>query len=230
MEKLGYDYMPHPDEDFDSWQKGFVSIASANATALGISTTEITNLVTLQTAWNTAFAVGGKGQKSTRTSQQTKAKNIARKPFEKALRVFVKRWIIPNPAVSDALRVALRVTVTDTVRTRSAKPVTVPMIDILTSKGNTLLLSFRQQADAAGRSHRGKPKHMHGMRIYYKVGDPAPASVADCNKFATSTRSPLKLTFTAANAGNKLYGFGCWIDNLEEEGPFTAMFVAVIPL
>jgi len=91
MKTLFKDFVPKPDEDFDAWQKNFMSITTANATAWGIATAEVTALTTTQTAWISAFAAGGKGQKTTRTSAQTKTKTTTRKTYEKALRNFVKK-------------------------------------------------------------------------------------------------------------------------------------------
>jgi len=223
-------YIPRIDEDFDSWQKSFMTITVANATSWGIPPAEVTALTTLQTSWTTAFAAGGKGQKTTRTSQQTKAKTVARKAFEKPIRVFVKRWIAVNPLVSDAQRIALRVTVFDTVRTREGRPASIPDVNISYARGGQLVFKFRQEADATtGKSKRGKPAGVHGMKIYYKLNDPSPVTADDCNKSQTFTRSPGRLVFSPADAGKKFYAFCCWINSRQEEGPFTQLLIAVIP-
>jgi len=224
------DYIPKPDEDFDAWEKGLVTQATANATAWGIPTTETAALTASQTNWAGAFAVGGKGQKTLRTSQQTKAKNVARKSFEKTIRTFVKRWITGNTSITDAQRTALRVTIPSTSRTHEKVPTSVPNVTIEAVKGNTLEFNYSKGTADEGKSHRGKPAHTHGMKIYYKLGDPAPASPDDCNKSTTVTKSPYLITFAPIDAAKKVYCYCCWVNNREQEGPLTQMLTAVVPV
>ena len=230
MANLTKNFIPRPDGDFDDWQKNFVTISTSNATTWGVPTTEITALTTNQIQWIASYAVGGKGQKTLRTSQQTKAKTVARKTYEKNLRIFIRRWISVNPAVSDAQRVALRVTIANNVRSTINKPIFTPNVEITPTKGNTLVFHFKQEADGSGKSHRGKPVNTHGMKIYYKIEGTAPLSLDECNKVVTATKSPYRLAFAPNFGGKIFYCFCCWVNNKEEEGTFTPLLTTVIPL
>jgi hypothetical protein len=118
-------YIPNSDESFDGFQKTFMTVIIAIATAAGIPASAITALQTYQTAWANAFAVGGKAQKATRTSVQTKAKTEARKAYQSnnspqplGLRAFIAAWVRFNPLITVAQHTSLGVPVQSTSRTK----------------------------------------------------------------------------------------------------------------
>ena len=49
------DYIPGPDANFQAWQANFVTYASANAAALGLTPADLTPLTAAQSGWATAF-------------------------------------------------------------------------------------------------------------------------------------------------------------------------------
>ncbi len=112
------EWLSGPDADFDSGQKGFMNIVNANFGIWNIPAGDVTNLQNLQTDWNNKYAVGGKGQKATRSAQQTKDKTDARKMYVSALRQFIGQWLKKNTLASDAQRKSMRVTVPDTTKTK----------------------------------------------------------------------------------------------------------------
>jgi len=223
-------FIPLTDGAFNAWQVNFISVLQDNLDSWGIAESQITPLYTLQTAWTTAYTAGGKGAKGVRSSQQVKAKNMARKSYVSSIRAFVKQWITGNTAVTADQRVALGVALPVTHRTPAPVPATVPVIAAEQSSGTQIILSFKQQPGQDGNSRRGKPPHVGRLEFCYKVGDPAPASVGDCNLLASATRSPLKLNFDYPDAGKKMYGFGRWVNTRNQPGPWTpAPVMVVIP-
>jgi hypothetical protein len=230
MTKPSRGYIPRPDADFDYWQKNFITIVTACATALGILPAELTAIKALQTLWEASFAVGGKGQKNTRTTLQTSTKTANRITYERAIRIFTKRFLIANPALSDAQRNNLRITVSD--KTRSFAKITnhIPVVQVIPVNGSTLVFTYEQEADATGVKKKGKPENVHAMKIYYMIGDTPPTTVEDCNKSISITKSPYHLKFQPWEAGKKIFGFCCWINSKEEEAGLTPMFSAIIPM
>ena len=224
----GIDYIPRSDGMFNGWANHLVTSVNDNAAAWNIPADVVNALLTLQAAWNSAYAVGGKGVRSTRSSKQTNKKTTARKKFVKAIRLFVKMWIAYNSAVSDADRTALQVAIHGGKRTPEKTPDTVPLVDIESLKGAILEFFFRVAANEEGVSHRGKPRHTMGMKIYYKVGDPAPTGVDDCYHSVTATRTPYRLILKQSDAGKKLYCYCCWVNHREIEGPLTQMKMEVV--
>lgn len=223
-------YVPRSDADFNDWQKNLLAIVVANATAWGIPTPEMTAINASQTQFTAAYAVGGKGQRSTRTVLQTNTKTFARKSFEKSLRIFIKRFLLLNPAISDAQRINMQITVVDLVRTVAKISNQAPHVQIVPSSASTLIFTYEQEADVTGVKKKGKPENVHAMKIYYVISDLPPTTVDDCNKSISITKSPYHLKFSPWEAGKKIYGFCCWINTKEEESGLSSMFSAVIPM
>ena len=65
--------------------------------------------------------------------------------------------------------------------------------------------------------------------MVYFIGTAAPASAEACTLFKTMSRTPITMSFTAAQSGQRLYGFGCWVNTKDQQGPWSEMFVCVIP-
>ena len=219
-----------PELTFDGWQSTNYVIIDANHLAWGVPPEEFTTLSTRKAAWDGAFAVGGIQHKTTRTSEQVTAKNQERRLYVKTIRSFLKRFVLYNPLVTNAQRTSMRLPLYDRVKTSINAPATAPMVDVAYGRGNRLIFTFRQQPDAKGVSHRGKPEDVHGVKIYYKKGIPVPVTVDDCNKTKTFTSMKGVLSvFTAADAGLAVNGFAVFVNEKEEEGPPSEMFSAVVP-
>ncbi|MEI7596513.1 MAG: hypothetical protein WCK02_12250 [Bacteroidota bacterium] len=223
-------YVPRSDADFNDWQKNLLTIVVANAATWGIPTPELTAINTLQTQFASAYAVGGKGQRNTRTILLTSTKIDARKALEKALRIFIKRFLILNPAVSNAQRINMHITVPNNTRTLTKITSDTPLVQIIPTTGSTLIFTYEQKADSSGVKKKGKPEKVHAMKIYYVISDTPPTTVDDCNKSVSITKSPYHLKFSPWDAGKKIFGYCCWINIKEEESGLTPMFSAVIPM
>ncbi|MBI3502950.1 MAG: hypothetical protein HY063_14255 [Bacteroidetes bacterium] len=222
------DYLPNGDDIFNGYQLNFMTVLLANYGSWLINGSDVNALQVKQSAWASAYAAGGIGNKGTRTPAQVRAKTLARKDYEKAMREFVKRFISSNPLVSDPQKVALGVTVPKTHRTPAPVPNTTPNVDATQGNGNQVKVFFKQQPDEKGVSRRGKPKGIALMEILYKVGDTPPATVNDCNLSAMASRSPLKLNFDASNCGKKVYGFCRWRNTRNQPGEFTQLPLQVV--
>ena len=227
-------FIGRKDADFDTWQKNFINVLLPNYTAWGIGAAAESTLTTLQTTWAADYATGGKNMVATRTKQQVKAKTVARKAYETALRLFVKQWIKTNPLISDAQRIAMGITVNKNTRTPVAIPDTDPQITITPGSGAQLIINFKQKSHVITSANvmfksAARPKGYHSVRIYYVVGGTAPTGIAGCNTTVGMTKSPHKLRFNPADAGKTVYMFACWVNTKEQEGPLTALITTVIP-
>lgn len=224
------DILKGNEEIFDGWQINFFDYMPSRAESWEIPQLEVSNLNILKTNWDNSYAIGGKQHKTTRTSEQVTAKNHDRKVYVLAIRSFIKRFIAFNPLVTNAQRIAMQTTVHDRVYTPQPVPKTTPLVDVSLGRGNHIIFHFSQQPDAAGVSKRGKPKKVHGIKVYYKKGLPAPATIDDCNKNKIFTRMKGILNvFTPADAGVAVNGFVCFVNNKEQEGPFSEMFSTIVP-
>ena len=102
------DYFPKKEGEVVPWIENFVQVANANAAALGLGTTDITALKTLNGdlagKLNTAIA------KQSESKAATEAKNITKDKTIDVVRSMV-RQVQAKPGVPDNLKAQLRITI-----------------------------------------------------------------------------------------------------------------------
>ena len=102
------DYFPSKEGEIVPWIENFVQVANANAAALGLGTTDITALKTLNGdlagKLNTAIA------KQSESKAATEAKNITKDKTIDVVRSMV-RQVQAKPGVPDNLKAQLRITI-----------------------------------------------------------------------------------------------------------------------
>ena len=94
------DPIPSADSEFDTLQAILVAAVVLNAAGWDIPLTEIAKLTAKQTIWAAAWLIAKDKQNS--TTAQKKAKDVARKNYEKVLRPFIQKWIYRNESMDDA--------------------------------------------------------------------------------------------------------------------------------
>jgi hypothetical protein len=81
-----------------------------------------------------------------------------------------------------------------------------------------------------GSKRKGKPKKMHGCRYRYLISDHPPASIAELVNVELATGRSLRLKFSEADRGKKVYFAACWVsESGDKEGEYTEIFAAIIP-
>ena len=130
------DILPAADQDFDTLQAIIVAAVTLNAAAWNIPAGEITKLTTAQTLWASTWAIAKDKQNS--TSAQKKAKDLARKSYEKVLRPFIQKWIYRNESMdaSDVEECGLKPR--DTTHTKVTKP-DAPVVKLKRGVANELV-------------------------------------------------------------------------------------------
>lgn len=231
-------YLPGTDEDFDAWQTNFMIVLLANYVGWGISAAAVNILQALQTTWTNAFAAGGKGKKTTRTSQQVKAKTTAGKNYRKGLRDFVQMWLSHNPSVADADKQALRINIKKTTRTKPPVPASKPVCNKNSSPEHLLvLLEVRDELSPKSRKKQGDSV---GYQLFGIVWDasasatrtavPAPAT-PDLSSLAFMglfTKHKAKINFADADAGKSFYFRMRWVNSHGEAGPWSDVYSVII--
>ena len=115
-----FDVIPDSDSDFDTLQAILVAAVILNAAGWNIPPTEITKLTDKQTIWAAAWLIAKDKQNS--TSAQKKAKDLARKNYEKVLRPFIQKWIYRNESMDAAAVEECGLKPRDTGHTPATKP------------------------------------------------------------------------------------------------------------
>jgi len=175
-----------------------------------------------QSVWMGAFPAHLGSQSAAKVASN--AKDAARKELEKPIRSFIVA-LQKNPALVDADRVALAITVPAPTRQKSPAPTTSPVATIDFSQRLRHSISFR---DALTPKSKGKPKGIRGAQICRKLGAPPPADPSECEFMSTDTATPYVQTFDAADVGKMVYYILRWENTTGAVGPWSAYVSAVV--
>jgi len=227
------DFIPSDDESFDDFQKNLMSVLNPNATTWGIPAAQVTGLVTYQTTWTNAYAVGGKGEKTTRNSVQIKAKTTARKAYENnkapmalGLRAFIAAWVINNPLISDSFRIAMRLPIHKSGKTRHNVATKNTVVFKSTSlgsgaiqtdchsSGSSTLNPLAKTAKAGKKTSRAKKEEGYEIMKSWKIinqGDAFPVTANDAGMTKTLfTKAKIIQQLGPENKGKILCEFMQW--------------------
>jgi hypothetical protein len=111
---MANDFIPTADLDYQAWLVNFATVANANLIALGLVAGDMTPVTTGQTAFNAA--IPDVVTKRQAFEQAVQNKKTTRKTSVTSVRVVVRK-IQANPAVTNALKAQLGITVRDILPT-----------------------------------------------------------------------------------------------------------------
>ncbi len=212
------DYIPAPDGDFNSWQENFVTYANANLVNLGLLPADMTPVTTAQGSWKTAYPAHVAAAAAAQAARQTK--DAARAAYLGAIRPLVRR-LQASPAVSDAERAALGISVPDTTPSPVGPPKTRPVVNVDARQRLQHTIHF---ADEATPTRKAKPAGVMGAEIWVHVlavGQPTPGDPATFDFVALDTRTPYVLDFDAANGGQNAHYLLRWVNPTGQKGPWS---------
>lgn len=212
---MSQDWLPSADTDLTSWVQNFLTYASANFAGLGLDAPDLAPLQARFTAWGPAYANHVTAQAAAASAREHK--DTARDNIETALRPLVAR-IQATPAVTDAQRQALGITVRSTTRSAVGAPTTRPVATVDTSQRLRHTISF---VDELTPTNRAKPDGVSGCEVWVKVGNTPPADPSELRYQATDTRTPYVAEFDGADAGKTAYYMLRWVSTRGETGPWS---------
>ncbi len=164
----GY-YIPRPDGDFNSWQNNFVSFVITNATALGITPAEVTELQNAQTLWNTNFAASVTAKNTAKGAVELK--DETRDTFESIARRLTNK-VQARKETTDTQREGMGITVPDTTKTPLSEDVVInaipPMVYIDHSKPRIAIVHFGD--NPKNENENAKPDGIQGAKIWFHMG------------------------------------------------------------
>jgi hypothetical protein len=79
------------------------------------------------------------------------------------------------------------------------------------SVDTSVIRELRFSHSVKGSKRKGKPKKMHGCRYRYLISDHPPASIAELVNAELATGRSLRLKFSEADRGKKVYFAACWV-------------------
>jgi hypothetical protein len=220
------DLIPEKDYDFHVFQRVLIKNVKKNLAAWHIPAAEFQPLSNMSGLWEAKWKIAN--NRFTRTTVTIENKTTVRKKYEAALRVFIKRWIRPNPFMDSADQASCKLKPLKTKRSRSSKPRTIPILSFKISTWTRLKITFRASYGDPGSSFRGKPEGIARVEFAYSIGI-EPASPADCKLFVSATRNPYIMAFEATDAGKMLFIFARWVNTANVAGMWSKPYEVRIP-
>ena len=193
------DFLPENDADLVGWTTNFVTYASANLVALGLSATDMAPVAAQQAAYNTTFNANIAAQNAAQSAAQ--AKNAARASLEEVLRILVRK-IQANAAITNAQRESLGIS----LRGMGRSPVGTPTTP--TSKA--------------------KPEGVLGCEIWVKIGGAAPTDPSELHFLGLDTRTPYTIEYGGEDTGKTAHYMARWSSTRAEQGPWSETASATI--
>ncbi|MDR2193388.1 MAG: hypothetical protein LBP19_02835 [Treponema sp.] len=121
------DYIPNTDEKFRDWSRNLYDYALAHYTGWSVPSPHI-SLEALLTAYESAFAAA---QNPNRGKLDVLRKNETRNALKKAVRLYVKAYLINNPAVTDEDKVEMGLPLHDGISTPHPVPKIKPETEVI---------------------------------------------------------------------------------------------------
>ncbi len=216
------DYLPHADKKFDVWRKNFIKLLLMNSVAWGVTPASVTALQVFDTDWDTKWAVAL--NKTTRTPQDTLAKNTSKKSYITALRLFVKRWITANPVITNPVRLAIGTNVPKTTHTKSPIPIEIPVLEVDETIHTIHAVKFHQPSEF---ETNAKPDGVVSCEVRAQVDGLMPLVPENCPIVYIRGRA-FKIIYDVSLVGKVVYYFARWINTRGIPGPWTLVLVKII--
>jgi hypothetical protein len=216
------DYIPSSDEKFLEFSKNLTAYALTNFTRWNVPSPQA-EIQPLFAAYEAAFEAA---QNPNRGKVDVLTKNEARNALKGKLRVYVKAYLINNPAVTDEDKAAMDLPIYKKGKSPVQLPGTVPELNVDTATPRRHKVYYRDQ----GSERRGKPPRVVGIEIRYAILDHYPASVDELTFSDFDTASPFIKDYDEAERGKRVYYCGRWeIPKEGGKGPFGEIVEAIIP-
>lgn len=218
------DFIPAPDDTFDTWQAKFATWCQLNGATHGLSSDQLTALAALQVAWGYSWT--GFQNMETAFHSATQDKTLKRDPYEALCRACAV-VINGNATTTNTDRSDAGLTVRADGRTPAPVPDTAPTMQKIDTSSRLILRLFF--ADSATPDKRAKPAGVHGCDIRQQIGGTAPTDPAAMHQVAMETRSPYRADYDVADIGKTVYFALRWLNTRGEPGPWSEFFTAVVP-
>ncbi len=193
-------YIPASDANFDIWSANFSTKLTAAPTTYGLIAGDAVAVAAVVLTWHNAYLAAT--TPATRTPVTIAAKDNARAAAEALIRPYATR-VSTNPAVTDANKVALGVTVRTTVPTPIPPPTTVPNLSLLAAITGQQTLEYKE----SGTSNKAKPYGSIGVQLFRAIGTVFATDPDQAVFVCVATKSPSVQGFNSGDSGKKVTWF-----------------------
>ena len=221
------DFIPAPDDKFDTWGEALVTYLTADPDAPSLTTAVKNALTAGLAAWQTPYKAHVKAQIDANTIAQTK--DDARTAFEALLAKDVGD-IQRDDATTDTQRTAMQVTVPKAGRTSVSDIASYP---VLTKTDTSTRLRHRLFfADSETPTTAAKPVGAQFCEIRMSLGTPGGTAPTDPNmlpQLAMESRAPHRNDFDPGDEGKVAYYAMRWLNTKGDPSPWSPIYTAVVP-
>lgn len=197
-------YVPAQDALFAAWLLNFSTLLTAAPATYGLVAGDAVIVDAQNAAFQAAYTAAT--NPATRTTSSVAAKDAARASAESVVRPYAQR-IKVNPAVSNASRVNIGVTVDAFPPTPIPAPTTSPVLMLVMA---TPLQHTLQYRDSLTPTSKAKPYGVKQLALFVTVGV-APAVDPDAAIYRGGfTKSPLNVGFDSSQRGKIATYFSRW--------------------
>lgn len=220
------DYIPSSDTAFQVWVNNFVTYANTHLPELGMIPPDIIPVSSANADFAVKMTANATAQQAAQSARQ--AKSDSRDVLEAAIRQFVRK-LQASSSVNDAERVALGITVADTVKTMAVGGILTRPIGVVdTSQRLRHEIRF---SDEATPTKRAKPAGVMGCEIWVSVaavGEAAPSSADGLSFLSLDTASPYIAEYDGKEGGKTAHYMLRWVKTGGEKGPWSETVSATI--
>jgi hypothetical protein len=211
------DWIPSTDAALATFSQNFSDVFSADPVSYGFVTADATAFALVNDAYQTSYATAT--NPSTRT-----ADTIAQKDTDKnALKPELRRLgnlMQANPAVSDASKAAIGLTIRNPIPTPIVAPTSFPLIDILNATPYNLNLKI---TDSDAPTTNAKPAGAIACELHVQVSA-TPITDPTLIKYnGLQTGHLANLQFSSDDVGKTAYIVGRWITRTGLAGPWSSI-------
>jgi hypothetical protein len=218
-----HDYIPTPDSKFLTWIKDLLLYVQGFLPNWEIPQEVFDPLQVLCNDFEAAFDIAE--NPLTRTRVSIKNKNDARKALEKAIRAFIREFIIYSRYVTDGDRLAMDLPVHKTTHSKHPEIKSYPVCKIVLLLREIVI----QFGDSEKSESTAKPDFVHGAEIRWGILDAKPTSVTELIHSEFDTRTPFNLVFDESERGKIVYFCLRWEGTVGDKGPWGEIMSTIIP-
>jgi hypothetical protein len=216
-------FIPHSDGKFLNWSNIFLANLQPSLERFEFPPATYELLIALKNTFSSKLDTATNPM--TRNKGTVAEKDVARKAFEKELRLAIRRFLTPNPDVTSKDREDLGLPVPDTTHTPIAVPSTRPEFDIEVVDVRRLSVHFKDRWSDS----KARPYGVIGAVILYDLLPSPPTEPTDLLRHALATRTPFKIEFAGHERGQTVYFALCWQNAKGQRGPWSEIASAIVP-
>jgi hypothetical protein len=218
----GTDFIESSDAGLANQAQNTAAIVTPAAVAYGTTAAFMTQFGTASSDFADALAAHLTAADAARAARA--AKEAARANLVSLFRQ-LNRTVQATATVTAEQKEAAGLPVHDGQRTPIPAPTDAPVVIQESVERLRLLVRI---LDGANPTRRGRPANVASYQLFYKVGDVAPASTADCVFAGNFTKTRVWLTFNPADAGKRVWIIAVAVNAKGDPSPMSESLEATI--